>query len=282
CGPAGAGKGILARWLHFEGASEEAVLAVHGCGAGADEEGELWGAASGRREPLIVRARGGTVVLDDLERLAAPAQARLVAHLSEVELESEDRTEPRIVATVRRPLEELARDGQLRLDLAQRLQRLQIHVPALHQRREEIPGLAQHLAERFARELRRPEPSFSDEALALLWRQPWPGGVRELENLVYKLVLLSPGREVGPEWIEEVARRFRIELCKRLPSRHPEPAELRAALETTRTGRGSWNKTRAALYLGWDPDTLVSRMTDAGLLDGPAAGPGAPAETQGP
>ncbi|HVS11672.1 MAG TPA: sigma 54-interacting transcriptional regulator, partial [Planctomycetota bacterium] len=162
CGPGGAGKGILARWLHFEGASEEAVLAVHGCGAGADEERELWGPASGRREALFERARGGTLVLDDLERLAAPAQARLVAHLAGVELEPIERTEPRIVATVRRPLEELARDGQLRLDLAQRLQRLQIHVPALHQRREEIPGLAQHLAERFARELRRPEPSFSD------------------------------------------------------------------------------------------------------------------------
>jgi len=197
CGPAGAGKGILARWLHFERASEDGPLAVHGCGTGADEERELWGPSSPRREPLFERARGGTLVLEDLERFAPTAQARLVAHLVELEVEPLDRSEPRIVATVRRPLEELARDGLLRLDLAQRLQRLQIHVPTLHQRREEIPGLARHLAERFARELRRPEPSFSDEALALLWRQPWPGGIRELENLVYKLVLLAPGEGAG-------------------------------------------------------------------------------------
>jgi DNA-binding NtrC family response regulator len=104
----------------------------------------------------------------------------------------------------------------------------------------------------------------SDEALALLWRQPWEGNVRELENVLYKLALCGAG-ELSTADVEAVAQRFRLRLVARIPPRDAAPALLEAALRTTRNQCGSPNKTRAALYLGWDPDTLARRLAEAGL-----------------
>jgi DNA-binding NtrC family response regulator len=101
--------------------------------------------------------------------------------------------------------------------------------------------------------------------MAVLWRQPWPENLRGLENIVYKLVLLHGGEAVSPEHLAKLARHFGFELAKKVPSRHPNPRDLAAALRTTRTSGGRMNKTRAALYLGWDPDTLVARMQSEGI-----------------
>jgi DNA-binding NtrC family response regulator len=159
----------------------------------------------------------------------------------------------------------------MRDDLSHRLDRLQFRLPALRDRREDIPPLVACLARRFARQESLPVPAFEDDALALLWRQPWDGNVRELESFVYKLVLFGrrgPVRTpqvVGPTQILEIAHRFSLSVVPRLPSRHPSRGDLLAALRVTRKPGGRLNKTRAALYLGWDPDTLVARMQDAGI-----------------
>jgi DNA-binding NtrC family response regulator len=146
---------------------------------------------------------------------------------------------------------------------------LELHVPALMDRRDEIPALVGLLCERIARREGAPEPRWSDAALALLWRQPWPGNVRELETLLTRVVLAGPGgpretdeQELLEEDVLALATRARRPLRRRLPSRRPRPEDLAAALETTAHKNGSWNKTRAALYLGWDPDTLVARLAD--------------------
>ena len=86
---------------------------------------------------------------------------------------------------------------------------------------------------------------------------------------MFKLVLFGAGRSLDAPALRAVADRFGVPLLERLPSRHPDRRDLAAALRTTRTGRGSWNKTRAATYLGWDPDTLVARLEDAGLGSDP-------------
>lgn len=150
-------------------------------------------------------------------------------------------------------------------DLGTPLQRFRIDVPRLRDRREEIPTLAGLLARRYAAEEGLPRMRFHGEALATLWRQGWEGNLPELGSLVYKLVLLHPGREIGAGEVADVARRFGLTLVTRIPSKAPRRADVIAALESTRTGRGTLNKTRAALYLGWDPDTLVARMRDLGL-----------------
>jgi hypothetical protein len=91
--------------------------------------------------------------------------------------------------------------------------------------------------------------------------------------VIYKLVLLHPseGRSsrtaIDPPLVTRVAQSFDLELARKLNSRHPQRSDLMAALRATRMGAGRINKTRAALYMGWDPDTLVSRMQDLGLQD---------------
>lgn len=259
-GPAGAGKLVMARWLHFESSLRAGPFVVFTCGLPA-------GRVDWTR--LAQRAACGTLVLDGVEALDPALQEDLLAHF-----EGDDRTvEPpvaeafRVVGTTRSEWGPGARGGSLRPDLASRLDRLRLSVPSLSARREEIPALAEALAARFAEEEGLAPPRFSDDALALLWRQPWPGNVREIENLVYKLVLAQAGAQLGAADVVAVAQESGLALARRLPSRHPDRRDLLAALRTTRTAGSRANKTRAAIYLGWDPDTLVARLVEAGLTD---------------
>jgi transcriptional regulator with AAA-type ATPase domain len=280
-GPAGSGKLVLTRWLHFESGGASRPLKVFSCGLGP---------ARGGLSGMLDSVRGGSLVLDDVEDLDGGMQEELLRWLEgvdsareredagseagvDLDSDAEEARAPRVFATTRSGLAEALRVGKLRSDLAARLDRLQLRVPALKERREDIPPLIECLARRFAAEEGLSAPTFADEALALLWRQRWEGNLRELENVVYKLVLLRPleGNSargaITPEQVTRIARMFDLELTRKLNSRHPLRADLLAALRATRLHGGRINKTRAAQYLGWDPDTLVARMTDLGISD---------------
>ncbi len=251
-GPGGAGKSAVARWLHYEGASRGGRVHVM---------------PASLAEPEGLRARlegepGHTLLLEGVEELSPAAQVTLAAHLEEHRgLEAAG---PRLVVTSERSLAELASEGALRRDLVGRLDRLCLFIPPLSDRREEIEGLVQHLLERQAEGGR--VPALDEGALAALWRQPWEGGVRELENFVCKLANEALELDlIGIDLVSRVAEESRFELMKRIPSRHPRRIDLLSALVTTKTQGGRANKTRAASYLGWDPDTLVARMRDLGL-----------------
>lgn len=274
-GATGTGKHVLARWLHFESAGASGPLKVFTCGVEGNRA--AW-------ETLALDAASGTLLLDDVERLSPLQQDAWLGELDGADLSRAERVNDhsasaadrtgsgesggiRVFATTRTGLAA----GNLRPDLALRLNRLQLAVPPLAQRREDILPLIACLSARFAEEEGLRPPLFSDGALALLWRQRWEGNVRELENLVYKLVVLNrashgrAGDMLSCEHVALVAGRFQIELVRRLPSRHPQRADLLGALRATRKAGGRLNKTRAALYLGWDPDTLVARMQEAGI-----------------
>jgi DNA-binding NtrC family response regulator len=205
--------------------------------------------------------------------LSERAQVRLLEAFDDARAPSDA---PRWIATSRAPLAEAAARGELRLDLCERLRRLQLELPPLSRRRGDVPALIASFAQRFAADEGLPAPSLSDDAIALLWRQPWPGNLRQLESFVYKIVLLHAGREATGEQLEQLAARFQFDFVARVPSRAPDAETVRAALETTANQRGSVNKTRAALYLGWDPDTLTSRMSDLGLSAGASSSESAP------
>jgi len=219
-------------------------------------------------------AREGSLVLERLEKLSPDCQEQLLVQLEGDESErAEAACDARILGTTRAGLSGEPSDPRLREDLAHRLDRVQIRLSSLRERRGDVLTLVVGFARRFAEEESVRPPTFSDETLALLWRQPWEGNARELENLVYKLVVFGPGRRRGsseivqPEHVQEIAAQFSLRLVRRLPSRHPARADLLSALRVTRKPGGRLNKTRAALYLGWDPDTLVARMQDAGIGD---------------
>jgi transcriptional regulator with AAA-type ATPase domain len=287
-GAAGTGKLVFTRWLHFESEGCKGPIKVFSCALGASR---------GRLAGMLDDARDGTLVLDDVDALDPSLQEELLRWLEGVDaagasalceesqaaahdVDDECASSPRILATTRVGLVEAARAGALRADLALRLNRLQLRVPALKERREDIVPLVHCLARRFAEEEAIALPSFTDEALALLWRQPWDGNVRELENVVYKLVLLNAAegtaaQPIDIELVTRVARQFELDLARKLNSRHPLRSDLMAALRETRMGAGRINKTKAAQYLGWDPDTLVARMQDLGIEDEGDLGPSA-------
>jgi hypothetical protein len=246
-GAPGSGRSVVARWLQFEGARAQAPIVA----------GSALTLGSTVREvqALEARARGGVVVLADVEGCSPAAQLALLDLW-------ETRREARWVLTLSDAPSALAASGSLRPELARRLERLHLRVPSLSERRVELPRLVHAILRRCAVDEGVAMPSLEDEALALLWRQPWGGNVRELENLLFKLVLAHPGRSVGREEVERIAKRSGLELLRRASSRQPDPELVRAALATTANLRGTINKTRAALYLGWDPDTLVSRMAE--------------------
>ncbi|MFN0009529.1 MAG: sigma 54-interacting transcriptional regulator [Planctomycetota bacterium] len=265
CGPTGAGKSILARWVHFESRFRDGPLRSIDCGSKTTR---------GSFASWPDSAREGSLLLADLELLDLESQEELLRFLEDGSRGPGTEVEhTRILATTRCGLQSAVEAGAMRSDLAQRLDRLQFRVPPLLERREDIPPLVACLTGRFAEEEGLRVPSYEDEALAFLWRQPWAGNVRELESFVYKLVLLARAdgalrhRPITADLVREMARRFSMPLVSRIPSRHPRPGDVIAALRVTRMAGGRTNKTRAAQYLGWDPDTLVARMKDCGIAD---------------
>ncbi|MCC7013069.1 MAG: sigma 54-interacting transcriptional regulator [Planctomycetes bacterium] len=252
-GPRGSGKRVVARWLHFEGGRERAPFSVFACGDDA-----AWSAAN--VAAACDRVAGGSILFEDVEHASPAAQARLLAILDDPPARAA--AAPRWLFTASSALAQLAASGALREDLCRRLARLELRVPSLHERRAELPRIVEALLARCSESEGLAAPRLLDEALALVWRQPWLGNMRELENFVFKLVLVHPGAQIDLATLERFALKAGIELTRRVPSRTPEPEWLRGALAATANLRGSINKTRAALYLGWDPDTLVARMEE--------------------
>lgn len=268
-GAEGTGKEILARWIHFEtyGASRGCELLSCALEATGGLDRALLARERSSLGSRLASGEGGTVILDELDTLPAGAQIRLRDHLTRSARGGRaSGGGPRPVAILRETLAEAVAAGRLRGDLASVFRRLEHRVPPLRERRDEIPALVRLLAARFAEEEGIGAPRFDESALALLWRQRWEGNVRELEGVIYKTVAFHPGSVVGAGEVRELARRFRIELVERLPSRRPRLEDLRSALRITRHASGSINKTRAALYLGWDPDTVAARLRDTDAL----------------
>lgn len=249
-GPSGSGRETAARFLHAAGdARDQPFAVVHA----AQDEREL--------NRALAQAAPGGLVLRDVDRWQRALQRALSERLG-VERRGIGCGVggARLFVLATRGLDEAVASGTLLPELGERLARLELAVPPLADRRAEIPALARLFAARAAREERLAPIELGDEALAELWRQPWDGQVRALEHFVFKLALLHPGEEVGAERVRALARRFDQPWTTRIPSRHPRALDVAAALRVTRTGRGTPNKTRAAAWLGWDPQTLLTKM----------------------
>lgn len=245
-GGAGVGKSVFARWAH-----ELAHTAERDVGGLRP-----WSAA----RPLLAAARGPgqSLWIHAPERLGAADQEWLVEQLA-----SAGSAQPKLLVTTecdpRTPHAELSRP------LARALCRVVLCIPPLADRRAELPGWIDALSARIAADEGLAVPRWSDEARALLWRQPWECNLRDLDVVLHGLLLESRGDLLEREAVHAALRAAGLEVLSRLPSRQPRQHDVLAALATTRTSSGRVNKTRAALYLGWDPDTLVTRSAELGI-----------------
>jgi len=219
-GESGTGKEVLARALHRCSSRCDAPFVAVNCGAIPDNllESELFGhekgaftGASGRQQGLIVEADGGTLFLDEIGDMPLALQVKLLRLLQEHEVRPVGasrslKVDIRVVSATHRDLEALMRDGLFREDLFYRLNVVTLPLPALNQRREDSPLLAQHFLTQVSQRYGRPLPSFAPDALEFLAASRWPGNIRQLANVVEQCCVLSPGPLLSLSQVQKSVR----------------------------------------------------------------------------
>jgi len=227
-GPSGVGKELIARAIHGSGERRAKPFVAVNCGAIPDnlvesilfghEKGAFTGATD-RHTGKFVEASGGTLFLDEVGELPAAAQVKLLRAIQEGEVEPVGARKPvkvdaRIVSATNRDLAADVSAGRFREDLFYRLHVFPITVPALAERPEDIPELVRHFLARFAAEEGKPIRSISGEALALLAAYRWPGNVRQLENAVFRAVVLAETDEVGIGEFPQIATQIATQIAR--------------------------------------------------------------------
>lgn len=210
-GESGVGKEMFARAIHGSGERKAKPFVAVNCGAIPDnlvesilfghEKGAFTGATE-RHMGKFVEAHGGTLFLDEVSELPLTAQVKLLRALQEGAVEAVGGRKPvkvdvRIVSATNRRLLERVKQGHFREDLFYRLHVLPLTIPSLRSRREDIPHLLRHFLARFAAEENRQITGISGEAMAHLAELDWPGNIRQLENAVYRAVVMSDGDQLG-------------------------------------------------------------------------------------
>jgi DNA-binding NtrC family response regulator len=210
-GESGVGKELFARAIHGSGERKSKAFVAVNCGAIPDnlvesilfghEKGAFTGATE-RHTGKFVEASGGTLFLDEISELPLAAQVKLLRALQEGAVEAVGGRKPvkvdvRIVSATNRKLLERVKSGQFREDLFYRLHVLPLTIPPLRMRREDIPHLLRHFLARFCAEENRLIGGISGEAMTHLSQLEWPGNIRQLENAVYRAVVMSEGDQLG-------------------------------------------------------------------------------------
>ncbi|MGB9804838.1 sigma 54-interacting transcriptional regulator [Desulfofundulus sp.] len=205
CGESGTGKELFAQSIHNESDRRKAPFVAINCAALPEnlleselfgyEEGAFTGAKKGGKIGLFEMAHGGTIFLDEIGEMTLPVQARLLRVLQEREIMrlGSDRVIPvdvRIIAATNYELFLAVKEGKFRSDLYHRLEVLNLDIPPLRARKEDIELLANHFIKEFSCEVRKEVPPLSRIALQKLMEYDWPGNVRELQNVIQKYVLL--------------------------------------------------------------------------------------------
>jgi Nif-specific regulatory protein len=281
-GESGVGKELVARAIHNSSPRREQPFVTLNCAALTETllESELFGhekgAFTGATERLIGKfeaADTGTIFLDEIGEMALTTQAKFLRVLEGQPFERVGGNTPikvdvRVVAATNRPLEEAVRAGTFRRDLFYRLQVVQIDVPPLRERLEDVPRIAEHFLKRFARETGRKIRGFTESATQKLKGHGWPGNVRELRNVVERAVALGAGPviDVPDVWLSELDLGGPVVAAGgegRYKPESLEEVEKRHILETLR--HTDWNKSQAAAILGIERSTLDRKIKGYGL-----------------
>ncbi|MDY0351215.1 MAG: sigma-54 dependent transcriptional regulator [Desulfobulbaceae bacterium] len=276
-GESGTGKELIARAIHANSPRREGRLVTVNCAALTDTllEAELFGHEKGaftgadrKRDGLFMQARKGSIFLDEVGEIPLHMQAKLLRAIQEREIQRVGSDAPikvdvRIIAATNRELLEDVRTGRFREDLYYRLNVINLRVPSLRERQEDIPLLAQHFLHRFADRNRKTLKGFTPGAMDLLVRYAWPGNVRELENAVERAVIMSLGDYVAERELPPAVAAHDNEAGGEIPAAGMaglplEEVEKAAIVQTLRETGG--NKSEAARILGITRTTLNNKI----------------------
>jgi DNA-binding NtrC family response regulator len=289
-GESGTGKEMVARAVHQAGPRAKKPFLGVNCGAIPANllESELFGAVKGAftdadrdRRGLFQEADGGTLLLDEIGEMPQKMQVGLLRVLQERKVRplggsAEEPVDVRVIAATHRDLRSMVEEGTFRQDLFYRLHVVELHVPPLRERVEDIPPLIDHFLSLLSARYRRERKTMSREALRALCAQPWPGNVRQLEHVLLNAWLMSEGGEIGPDDLELPSAAPRPsrpgDARPRRPSVPPR-AESKAEFKAAERDRilsalaaCNWNRARAAEMLGVPRRTFYRRLKEFGLL----------------
>jgi two-component system response regulator PilR (NtrC family) len=279
-GESGVGKELVARMIHEQGARSAAAFVPVNCGAIPQDlmeseffghmKGSFTGAASDK-QGLFQAADGGSLFLDEVAELPLNMQVKLLRAIQEktvrpVGSQKEVPVDVRILCATHKDLADLVESGQFRQDLFYRINVIELYVPPLRERKSDIPLLAQHIIQTIIEDTGSPVTGFTETALAALISYPFPGNVRELENIIQRAITLceTDGIDVDDLQLPEVdINAYPVgEQGAALDSMltQLERDKIQAALEQTR-----WNKTAAAKLLGISFRALRYRLEKLGI-----------------
>ncbi len=280
CGETGAGKKRLARFIHDNSVQAESPFTVIHCGALPEAvlESELFGhyegtflAAASPKVGLLERPEGGTVYLDDVGAMSLALQVKLLRAIQDGEVWPVGAHEPqplkiRLLASTHRDLQALVEGGQFRADLLYRLSVLQVDLPALRKRPDDILPLARLCIQRSCERNQTNAKTLSAEAAEALLDHPWPGNVHELENAIDRAVLLiGNGDKINRADLPPAIRSVSATLGRVQYEQVMSMAELERRYVIEVLGRYNGNRTRTAKALGIGANTLWRKLKGWGV-----------------
>ncbi|OGQ82522.1 MAG: hypothetical protein A3G40_12645 [Deltaproteobacteria bacterium RIFCSPLOWO2_12_FULL_57_22] len=276
-GESGTGKEVVARLIHFRSHRASGPFVTVNCSAIPENllESELFGHKKGAftgalymKRGSFELANGGTLFLDEIGDMKLEMQAKILRALEEREVkkvgsEEETPVDVRVIAATNKDLGEEVKAGHFREDLFYRLNVVQIGIPPLRERKEDIPLLARHFLKVFSTEMKKAVADFSEEALNFLVGYDWPGNVRELKNAVERAVIFAgPGELIRASHFPP---QMRVEVERSRPSPSREFKDLRTMemsyIKEVLDACGG-NKAKAAEILGVSPSTLWRKLQE--------------------
>jgi len=276
-GESGTGKELVAKAIHYKGVRKDSPFVAVNCAAIPENllESELFGYKKGAftdakadKKGLIFEANQGTLFLDEITEMPSTLQAKLLRVIEEREVRPLGDTkcypiDVRIISTSNRDIPFLIQQGRFREDLYYRLKVIDIEMPPLRERREDISLLIQHFINRFGKELNKTISGVSEDALRILLNYSWPGNVRELENVIQRAITLSQHEVITPDDLplpmvqEREEKIFDKAWTERFTLNQLEKEYIKRVLVEV-----GGNKSKAAEILGLDRKTLYRKLQE--------------------
>ncbi len=293
-GESGVGKEMIARLIHRYSVRAEKPFLDINCASLPEQllESELFGYEKGaftdaknQKQGLLEMANRGTLFLDEIGEMSVTIQVKLLRVMERMVFRrlggtSDIHVSVRVISATNRELQREVEEGRFRADLYYRLKVVPMYIPPLRERKEDIPKFAHYFINNFNAKFNKNFETISDEATNLMLAYPWPGNIRELKNVIERLVLLESGTVILPEHLpfstdrmeeSSIGRKIDSVLSQKLPEDGIDfdtvISELEKELIIKASNQTSWNQSKTARLLNMKRDKLRYRMKNFNLSD---------------